>query len=77
MSISQFTDGPRSLLTSTGRPAKVLFSGSSGLICTRMSDDRSALLRLVLLMILPVRRLSSPATWKFTEVPGRTSANWR
>ena len=57
LSISQFMEGPRSLLTSTGRPAKVLLSGASGLIWTRISDDRSALLRLVLLTILPVRVL--------------------
>ncbi|MNN02882.1 hypothetical protein D3C81_1155540 [compost metagenome] len=77
LSISQFRFGPRSLFTSTGRPARELSRVSSGWISTRMSEDRSALFRLVLLTILPVRLLSSPAIWKRTEVPGRTSPNWR
>ena len=71
LSISQFKFGPRSLTTSTGRPARELSKASSGWISTRMSEDRSALFRLVLLTILPVRVASSPATWKLTGVVER------
>src|SRR3546814_11136109 len=76
LSISQFRFGPRSLVTSTGRPASELSRGSSGWISTRISDDRSALVRLVLLTILPERMASSTAHWQLPEI-GRESCRPR